>query len=806
MAYILYLSVHDIVDVLLRRGHIDTRIFNQSSMQEGTRLHALYQKEQQDGYIAEYSLSHKFSQDEFTYFVSGKADGVLISPENKRDVLVEEIKTTVAPLDEFIQDHGEWHLAQAMFYAYMIAEEKKLSSVTVLMTYLRQQNYKESKQIKQIYTKEELNRFVSDLILRYTRYQHKLIQFKKDRDESCVGLPFPFSEYRKGQKEIVQKVEETLNNKDVFFLEAPTGIGKTISVLYPCIRRFGEKKQDRVIYLTSKNSIKKVAMSTLSLFQTLSAKVKSIEFTAKERICFNDKKGHCNPDECPYSKHYYDKLMNAIFDSLELFDTFSRDTIKSICYEREMCPFQFQLDLSSHCDVLVCDYNYVYDYHDRLELEQGSLAKTHSTLLVDECHNLPDRVRDMYSLELYLSSFKDVLPSVQREEFQTLKSLLTRIEADIDAIEIDYDEETVKKESIYVIDKIPDMLLSDIEDFLTEMKTILKKHALLVDEHLLNFFYDINNFYILSNMANAEEYADAFLLYVHLYKNNQVQSIKIANLDSRSIIKERTSFFESSVFFSATLSPKDYYIDLLGDSIKENNHLFLESPFDNKNRLVFVDTRLSLKYRDRDQTLFQVFSLCKAAIEMKKGNYFIFCPSFEYMERLQSFFLQDPIESADIIPQGRSMNESMQENFLSHFSTENENTTIGLLVLGGVFSEGIDLLGDRLIGAIIISAGLPQIGFERNHLKDYFNSEDEEAQKGFSYAYTYPGINKILQAGGRVIRSEKDRGFILYIDSRFSQSNYMKIFKEIYPDFIRVISLSQVRMKLKQFYKEEQSK
>jgi DNA excision repair protein ERCC-2 len=798
------LSVHDIVDVLLRRGHIDTRIFNQSSMQEGTRLHALYQREQQDGYIPEYSLSHTFRQEDFTYCVSGKADGVVINPSNKKEVMVEEIKTTVAPLDEFIKDHGQWHLGQAMFYAYMIAYDRNLNHVEVVMTYLRQQNYKEQKQISHTYTYEELQRFVEDLILRYTRFQKKLMRFKEIRDESTIGIHFPFGEYRKGQKEMMDLVRYAADSDTKVYVEAPTGIGKTISVLYPLIERFGEKKQDKIFYLTSKNAIKKVAMNSLSIMEGMGVKCKSIEFTSKENFCFNDKKGHCNPDECPFARHYYDKLMDAIFDSLELHNTFDRSTLTDICFHREMCPFEFQLDLSRYCDCLVIDYSYVFDFHDRLELENGSIARSRTTLLVDECHNLPDRVRDMYSLELYPSSLEDVLPSLGRNEFALLKDDVKKIREDFPKFEIDLDDEDVKKEHVQVLNSLPNEFLTHIENFIEDMKPVLKKHALLIDDHLLEFFFKLNNFYFLTTLALDENTKNQYLIYLKLNYQNELSSIRIANLDSRKIITEKTALFSSSIFFSATLSPKEYHIDLLGGRIEENNHLFLPSPFSFENRKIFIDTRLSLRYRDRNDTIYQVYNLCKSAISAKKGNYFIFCPSFDYLQRLSSFF-QEEEDSYELIIQSRNLKDSQREEFLSAFSSDNERTTIGLLVLGGVFSEGIDLVGERLIGAIIISAGLPQIGFERNHLKEYFDKEegDKEKKKGFTYAYTYPGINRILQAGGRVIRSENDRGFVIYIDSRFSQPTYQKVFKEIYPDAIKVISPSQVKTQIKEFFKKE---
>ncbi len=802
MAYILNLSVHDIVDTLLRRGHIDTRVFNQASMQEGTRLHALYQAAQQDGYIDEYALSHTFIQDEFIFRVSGKADGVYISPENKKEVLVEEIKTTVAPLDEFISDHGEWHLGQAMFYAYILALDRKLDHVEILLTYIRQQNFHEMKKIRKTYPFLDLERFVNDLILRYCRFQKKLMRFKKERNESTIGLAFPFSEFRPGQREMMDFVTKANDEEKKVYIEAPTGSGKTISVLYPLIKRFGEEKLDRIYYLTSKNSIKKIAMDTIQLFQNLGVKCKSIEYTAKENICFNDKKGRCNPDECPFARHYYDKLMDAILDSLELEDDFSRNRIADICYHHTMCPYQFQLDLSLYCDILVMDYSYVFDYRDRMALEQGSVARTKTSLLIDECHNLPERVRDMYSMEFFLSDIKDVLPSLGRGEFSSLKADVKALEKAIQEIELSSPTDEDKKEQVYVLNKIPDNIVSCLDDYLVDMKACLKKYALIIDDIMLDFFYLANSFYILSSYCNAEEYSGEYLIYCRLDQNEEIKSIRISNLDSRKIIRECTDYFTSTTFFSATLSPKEYYIDLLAGEIKEDNHLFLSSPFQKENRRVFLDTRISLRYQDRNATLYSVYSLCRNAIEQKIGNYFIFCPSFDYLEQLSSFFMQDHSENISLVIQSRSMREQERAEFLSRFESNPDKTTIGLLVLGGVFSEGIDLVGNRLIGAIIISAGLPSIGFERNHLKNYFSKEDD-GQKGFHYAYTYPGINKILQAGGRVIRTKEDKGFILYIDSRFSQSLYQKIFKDVYPDFIRVVSPSQVKATLRQFWKEK---
>lgn len=802
MNKIYYLSVHDIVDLLLRKGHLDTRIFNQSSMQEGTRLHSLYQKEQGSDYLSEYPLAYTFHEKEFTFKVSGKADGVIISKAGS--VTIEEIKTTIADLDEFIQDHGEWHLGQAMFYAFIIAKLKNLSDVSIRMVYIRQNNHNIRKFILKKYSLSELQNFVNDLIFRYAYYCRKIERMKRERDETAKSIIFPYKDYRKGQKEMIDFITNAADMKKEVFIEAPTGIGKTISVLFPFIKRFGEHNADRVIYLTSKNSIKKVAVNAMSLFTNQGIKCKTIEFTSKENICFNDKKGHCNPDECPFAKHYYDKVYDAIFDCLETSSLFNRKSIEDFCIEKQMCPFQFQLDLSKYCDVLICDYSYVYDYHDMLCLEESDIKNTKSYLCVDECHNLPSRIRDMYSIELFVSELNDALSLCGGIPFDSLKADLNDLIKVIKAIDFDSDDENVKSKHLYILEKVPQIVINDLNDCINDIKLILKKFTSLVTDSLLEFYYNLNNFSYLASLLDDDLIGHAFFCYITI-SNEEINTIRIINLDCRPLISQGSSYFESVIYFSATLSPKDYYIDLLGGNKEDmSNRLILDSPFPKENRLVFFNTNISLRYKDRDNTLYSVFTYIRTCVSQKKGNYFVFCPSFEYLERIYSFFQQEPLSDSEILVQSRFMKDNERTLFLESFSMESPKTTIGLLVLGGIFSEGIDLVGDRLIGAIIISVGLPQINFETNQLKEYYDKNSEN-MVGFNYAYTYPGINKVLQAAGRVIRSDTDKGFILYIDSRFRQPLYHNIMKEIYPDAISAISPSQVRNKLKLFWEEDDS-
>ncbi len=803
MSYEYFLSVHDIVDVLLRTGHLDSRIFNQSSMLEGTRLHQYHQKQQGEDYEAEVPLSYVFQEKEFIFHVSGKADGIISHSDGS--FTIEEIKTTVADLDEFSKDHASWHLGQARFYAFMFSSQRNLKFISIQLTYIRQDDYHIQKHIINTYTFKDLSQFVTGIIFQYTEYIKKIRRRKIERDNSMASLSFPFKKYRNGQEKRLSFIKSGFEKEKDFFVEAPTGIGKTISVLYPMRELFKRRKANRCFYLTSKNSIKQVALDNLSLFIKQGIKIKAISFTAKETICFNDKKGHCNPDECPFASHYYDKLLEVIFDSLHEFSIFDRDTIEKISYKNKMCPFQLQHDLASYRDFLVCDYTYVYDFTDRLGLREEGKNLDNTYLAVDECHNLPDRVRKRYSRDISYSSFERRITNCSRKEFKVLKADLKSCLRMLESIPIDPSDRNVLENSLQVIDTLPRDLIEKMDSILSDRKSLRKNHIHLLTDDRMEFFYSLNSFVYLSQLMDSEEMAGAFLCYVRVDKTEPF-SIRICNLDSAPLIKDGNRLFSSVVFFSATLTPKEYYRDLLGgDSKDASSLLVLPSPFPKENRKIRIDANVSLYYKDRLRTIASVYLRIKTAVFCKAGNYFVFCPSFEYLLKLQERIGNDEeFSSVNLFCQTPGRDDKAQKEFLSHFQAEGDKTTIGLLVLGGSFSEGVDLIGDRLIGAIIISAGIPKINFEQDRVKDYYDKEDNGAsRKGYAYAYRYPGINRVLQSAGRVIRTSSDKGFVLFIDIRFRQEPYRTIRKENYEDAIYLFSPSQLKRLLCLFWKDK---
>ena len=794
----LNLSVHDVVDLILRKGHLDNRIFNYAAMQEGSRIHKEYQDRQDKNYFSEYYLSDKFVYEEYVLNISGRADGIILKENG--EYIVDEIKSTVSSLDSFIADHGQWHLGQAMFYGYMLAKNKNLNKVEIQMTYISQINSKEIKQINKEYTLKDLELFTQDVVIEFVRFYKKIYKLKQERDKSISKFLFPFPTMRKGQKEMIDFVSNTIDLSSSSFIEAPTGIGKTISVLYPSCKHLKINEVSSIFYLTNKNAIKRIAVETVKLFQEHGSKIKSIQFTSKDNICLNEKKKRCNPDECFLAKFYYDKLNNAISDCLEYEDTFSFEYIKEFCLERNICPFQFQLDLANYCDVLICDYSYIFNVNDFLGISDLNSSFHNSILCIDESHNLPERIREMYSSEINVSYLLDMFPlfSLHQKKLKKIVEDLIDYLQGFDVSKLELDEENM----LYVLQNVDINIVTYVSDIISEFRKQIKNYPLEISDELLNYYYyflELNNLLKLIT-GEMEKY---FIFYLIIDEKKEIISYKIRNISPSEIITLKTSRFKSTIFFSATLSPKEFYIDLLGgDYSNKDSVLVLPSPFDKKNRRVFIDNRFSLYFKDREKTIPYIYRTIVDAISQKTGNYFVFVPSYAYLNRLKEFFVNDEENSARIHYQGQYMSESERKSFLEYFSKDNKETHVGIVVLHGVFSEGIDLVGDRLIGAIVISTGIPSLSFEKNKEAEFY-SKNKENINGFEYAYTYPGINKILQAGGRVIRSEEDRGFILYIDSRLNNGVYRKISKEIFPDAIYLSDNNQLKKELNSFFNED---
>lgn len=774
MKKILELSVHELVDFLLRTGDIDNRIYNSSTMQEGTLIHALYQSRQSANYLSEYFLSETFNVDDFELTLEGRADGII---DLGNSAVIDEIKSTVVPLEEYYESQKEWHLGQAKCYALMYAHQKGYGSVSIKLTYIHQID--KSTLVKTFdYLTSELERDIDNLLKEYVDFFKIIFEKKIKRNESAKTLEFPFSNFRDGQKELAKYTYGIAKKGGILFVEAPTGIGKTISTLFPSVKSFASSENDKIFYLTAKNSGKDMAFNAAKLLLSNGLKASAIEILAKDKVCFCPGKA-CNPDECPYAKDYYTKIRKIIKDSIINRNLFSTEDIIAIAQHNAICPFELSLDLSLYNDIIVCDYNYFFDPIVYLKRFFDSDA-SNVLILVDEAHNLVPRARSMYSASFDSFTYKKVKHSLIHFEHKKFKNAQKRMTKFFNQ----FNDFPIGETKIEMLSRSD---LKGIENYLVACSDINKNHHGVVTDEFTDFYFELNKFFKLIDF-----YDDAFALFVSK-KNEKDCRINLFCIDPSEHIKRTVNQVKGKIFFSATLSPTEYYIDVIG-RYNFNPMLVLPSPFKKENLKLLVAPKVSTRYKNRQQTAPLVANYIKEFISHKVGNYLIYVPSYEYLDLILPYLASDDFE---LIVQEKDMSEDEKEQFLSCFVDSPKKTMLGIAVLGGAFSEGIDLEGERISGVAVVGVGLPQLCFERNLIKDYY---DKTKKKGYEYAYISPGINKVMQALGRVIRSEKDRGIALLIDDRYLTEEYHDLFKTTYSHYEVVTSIDDIKEQVENFW------
>lgn len=772
----LTLSVHQLVDFLLRTGDIDNRVFNRSSMTEGSRLHSVYQSKQSSNYLAEFPLKMSFNVDEVNIVLEGRADGIIKRSET--EYVIDEIKTTVEDLKIFHDDNLEWHLGQAKCYAYMFAKQTNLEYIGIKLTYIRQGKEKEQLVDSYVFNILELEQFVVKLLNEYLSFYNIIFNKISKRNESIEALKFPFSKFRQGQRDLAKYTYAMAKKRGRLFAEAPTGIGKTISTLFPFIKALKDDDNSKIFYLTAKTSGRESAHQALKLLKENGLSLSDIMITAKDKICFC--KGQaCNPEECPYAKGYYNKIQTVLRYAILNYDDFDLQTITQLAYENQICPFEFELDLSLFMDIIICDYNYLFDpisYMKRYFDEDTSS----SLVLVDEAHNLVDRSRDMYSASLSYKQFLGARKSVCHSKLHQLKLAMSKMNKMFKEYLVN------PKDGNYILDEFYEYTYKTISSFITSMQDINKNENKEMSKELLEFYLEVNRF-----SKILEFYNDHFICYYEIHDDDLI--LHVSCLDASSFLYSSLRRLRGSVLFSATLSPIEYYVDMLGGK-KEDAQLILPSPFPVDNLKIIIAPKVSIRYKNRDASYQQVADYIKAFVENKVGNYFIFLPSYEYLTSLMPYI---DMEDVDVYEQDRGMSDEDKEAFLTNFKPHPERTTLGFVIVGGAFGEGIDLVSDRLIGAVIVGIGMPKINFVSDQIMKYYDSKE---QSGYNYAYLNPGMNKVMQALGRVIRSETDRGAVLLIDERYLTNDYRDLFKSEWRKYEVAFSPKEVSDILQDFF------
>ena len=769
------ISVRNLIEFVMRSGDIDNSFKSTSRALEGTRAHQKVQKTYGENYKAEVSLKYIFEYEEYNFEIEGRADGIY---RFENEAMIDEIKSTTRDLEAIEADFNPIHWAQAKVYAYIYSRQNSLEEIDIQLTYFHIES-EEVKRFKEKFTRRNLESFLFLLIEKYIAWAELSFGWEDIRDESIEQITFPFKNYRNGQRELAVAVYKTIKEKKNLFIKAPTGIGKTISSLFPAIKTVGEGRAKRIFYLTAKTITRQAPVKAMELLISRGLKSKIIVITAKDKICLNDEV-KCNPRDCKFAKGHFDRVNDAIMDIFSKEDLIDREKIKEYSLKHRVCPFEFSLDVSLWMDVIVCDYNYVFDPQVYLRRFFEDLTYNY-IFLIDEAHNLVDRSREMFSASLNKRKFSQIKDDF-KGKYLSIKNKTKRIEELFYNLEQENNilEKFKSKEEFTEFYFPLKSLLTSLETWLLEEKDNENY------EKVIEVYFDIVKY-----LKISELYDENYIMEVETLDGARI--VKQFCVNPSSLLRQALKRGAASIFFSATLTPIDYYKKLLGGG-EEDYHMRLLSPFPRENLSLLLRDNISTRYRDREKSYIDVVKMIKTFTAARKGNYFIFFPSYLYMKTIYEILEYDGL---NILLQEENMDERKREEFLQVFNKEDD--LIAFAVLGGIFSEGIDLVGDKLIGAVIVGVGLPGINFERDNIKEYFNKTKD---KGFDYAYTYPGINKVLQAAGRVIRSEKDRGAILLIDDRFATSKYRKLFPEEWKGSEIVRSDGEIEKKLNRFWKE----
>lgn len=879
------ISVRSLVEFVLRYGDIDNRhqASPDNAMQEGSRIHRMIQRRMGAEYQAEVPLKISFEEEGYLLTVEGRADGI-IHHEDK--VIIDEIKGVY-------RDPARWkepmplHLAQAKCYAFIYGLQQELQEIQVQMTYCHIPT-EELYYFRMDYSVSELEQWFDELMDSYRKWADYSWNWKTARQESIRGLEFPFA-YREGQKELVTNVYKTIYHKKKLFLEAPTGVGKTVSAIYPAVQSVGQGRGEKIFYLTAKTITRTVAEDTFNLLREKGLHFKSVILTAKEKICFMEET-ECNPEYCPYARGHYDRINDAVYDLLTSQESFSRERIEEYAEKHRVCPFEMCLDMSLFADAVICDYNYLFDPHVYLKRFFADSAGGDYIFLIDEAHNLLDRGREMYSAVLIKEQFLEVRRKLKQTVLSETSSggrkanisgqmtlemtgnVTNESEDEAVVSEATISAETVSAETvltglnhltdikrkkggqggrstlvrqgyadkmIYQMEKCNQEMLAMkreceqcrvVQEIDAFVQPLMRLQAVMDDylaeqeeeqpavrEQLLDFYFEISHFLEIYELLDEN-----YVKYTQLCDDGSFL-LKLFCMNPAENLRQCMERGRSSILFSATFLPIQYYKKLLGGDA-EDYEVYARSVFNPEKRALLIAGDVTSKYTRRsEEEYFNIARYIEEIVKNRHGNYMVFCPSYAFLYAVYEKYTENfGGEGRECMIQSEYMKEADRESFLARFQRsgevdlkaeaamrvsvsmeieeeeEQDCILIGFCVLGGIFSEGIDLKKDDLIGAIIVGTGLPQVCFERELLKDFFDGEGED---GFDYSYRYPGMNKVLQAAGRVIRTMDDVGIVALLDERFLQFSYKRMFPREWGNFVAV-TVGTVAKQVERFWNE----
>lgn len=778
------IGIRQLVEFVLKTGDLNAAMNSQNTALEGARIHRKLQNQRSEDYEKEYYIKRLVEMDEEEVTIEGRADGVIIGDE----LFIEEIKTSDPTFDELSDNTKTLYWSQAKVYGAILTQDLDFEKVTIQLTYYQRPTDEVVEQ-QQEFTRVELKTFFDDLVTEYEQWLKLRSDWRKERNKAVRKLAFPFSEYRNGQRDLAVAVYKTILTDQRLFVEAPTGTGKTISTMFPTIKAIGEEQIDRFFYLTAKQSTQHVAEEAVNLMTEHGLKLKSITLTAKDRMIFPEEVD-VKPEENPYMVGYYDRIKDGIKDVLLNEDQLNKPTIQRYAKKHMLDPFEFSLDLSLFCDLIIGDYNYLFDPMVYLQRFFSNEDKN-NFFLIDEAHNLVSRSRAMYSAEINQSLIIKAQDLFQKAtnavDSQQVKRRLTQLDNEVELINQTFKEQSEE----YMVEHNPlDSLEKAMLNFNEATREWLPKQP---DSELTTSILDL--FFANNKYVKISEYFDESYR-VLVKKTDTGINIEEQILDPSPYLDASLKKGKGAVFFSATLSPVEYYEETLGSA--DGLALRMASPFNQRQQNLLLTSYIDTRYAARQNSLPQIVASVAALTEAKAGNYLIFCPSYGYLNQIADAF-HELCPNVQMKVQTNQMTVEDRKDYLDAFRAEQKGTLVGFAVLGGIFSEGIDLTEEQLIGVGIVSVGLPGLSVERKLLQDYF---DEKNGHGFEYAYQLPGMNHVLQAAGRLIRTNKDRGNIVLMDQRFVTSRYTSLFPKHWDNYRKIYSVSALQKAVKTFWEQ----
>jgi DNA excision repair protein ERCC-2 len=795
-------QVRELVEFVLRRGDLggEREFVGPDRALAGIRGHQKIQRARPPGYQSEIPVEHRVESAGFTLLIRGRIDGLLATGQ---EVRLEEIKTVQGAWDH-LADPLHW--AQAKCYGFIHALTHGLQELTIQLVYLELELGKVT-EFRQTFSFRDLSEFFTAVTSAYVTWLQEQQDWRQIRDQSIRTLAFPFPAYRAGQRELAVAAYHVLAAGGRLFLAAPTGIGKTISVLFPAIKALGEGKLERLFYLTARTVGRAIAEKACADLRRGGLKLRVVTLTAKEKVCIRAGQP-CDPLTCPLALGYYDRVKPAIRSALGQ-EEITRTALEAVAEQHQVCPFELSLDVSVWSDAVICDYNYAFDPQVYLRRHFAEGGGDYG-FLVDEAHNLVDRAREMFSAELAdreIIAVKKALGHAAPRCARALTKLSSglrklgdpstpsgeTVEASDPSSELNLFPAPVQTQAVNkkfgagASRELPEALIPLLEAALAETEAWLAKNQPAdFREDLLALYFQM-----LSFRRTAELYDER---YATILEQGPVVKVRLFCLDPSFLLRQALARSKAAIFFSATLTPMEYYRALLGGT-PQDPVLQLPSPFPPENLAVLIQDRIQTHFKGRTASLGDVVEAIGTLVQGRRGNYLVYFPSYHYLKlAVPEFKQRHPLVRT--LVQHSGMTEAERDEFLAAFSVEHGETLVGFAVLGGIFGEGIDLVGERLIGAVIVGVGLPQLCLERDLIRDYFQ---QQKAGGFEFAYTFPGMNRVLQAVGRVIRSETDRGVVLLIDARFNESRYRRLFPPWWK-FARVRNSGAMREALIQFW------